>query len=73
VERQALSDCSEENVSVLRNIKRACLPSIDKYDACLSKNKSNPLNCVDVLRELTTCVDAAAKREGINIPQQQGL
>ena len=65
MERQALSDCSEEkyvsgpfwgginaSVSVLRNIKRACLPSIDKYDACLSKNKSNPLNCVDVLREV---------------------
>ena len=40
------------SVSALRNIKRACLPSIDKYDACLGKNKSNPLNCVDVLREV---------------------
>ena len=40
------------SVSALRNIKRACLPSIDKYDACLSKNKSNPLNCIDVLREV---------------------
>jgi hypothetical protein len=40
------------SVAVLRNIKRACLPSIEKYDACLSKNKSNPLSCIDILRDV---------------------
>ena len=65
-ERQALSDCSEEkygplfvfleiidcSVTVLKTIKQACSSSIEKYDACLAKNKSNPLNCIDVLREV---------------------
>ena len=40
------------SVAVLRNIKRACLPSIEKYDACLSKNKSNPLSCIEILRDV---------------------
>lgn len=40
------------SVAVLKNIKRACLPSIEKYDACLSKNKSNPLSCIDTLRDV---------------------
>jgi len=39
----------------------------------LAQNKANPLSCIDVLRDLTTCVDAAAKREGIEIPQQQNF
>lgn len=43
-------DCS---VTVLKTIKRACSSSIEKYDACLAKNKSNPLNCIDVLREVS--------------------
>ena len=40
------------SVSFLRNIKRACQPSIEKYDTCLAKNKSNPLSCIDLLREV---------------------
>jgi len=41
------------SVSALKNIKRACSSSIDKYDSCLAKNKSNPLNCIDILREVS--------------------
>ena len=40
------------SVAVLRNIKRACLPSIEKYDTCLANNKSNPLSCIDILRDV---------------------
>ena len=40
------------SVSVLRNIKQACQSSIEKYDTCLFKNKSNPLNCIDLLRDV---------------------
>ena len=42
------------SVTVLRKIKRACSLSIEKYDACLSKNKSNPLNCIDLLRDVVS-------------------
>ena len=42
------------SVAVLRNIKRACSPFIEKYDTCLSKNKSNPLNCIDFLRNVVS-------------------
>ena len=41
------------SVSLLKNIKRACQPSIEKYDTCLAKNKSNPLSCIDLLRDVS--------------------
>ena len=40
------------SVSVLRNIKRACAVSIEKYDACLASNKANPMSCIAVLRDV---------------------
>lgn len=42
----------DSSVTVLGNIKRACQSSIDKYDNCLSENKSNPMACLDLVREV---------------------
>ena len=41
------------SVSSIKNIKQACQPFIEKYDTCLSQNKSNPLSCIQVLRDVT--------------------
>jgi hypothetical protein len=40
------------SVTVLRNIRRACEPFIEKYDNCLAENKSNPMACLDFVREV---------------------
>jgi hypothetical protein len=42
----------DSSVSVLRNIKRACQPEIEKYDNCLAANKSSPAWCLDLVREV---------------------
>jgi hypothetical protein len=40
------------SVSVLRNIKRACQPAIEKYNNCLAVNKSSPTSCLDLVHEV---------------------
>lgn len=63
MQRQALSGCSEEKfvpdrretysrVTAFKNIKRACAAPITSYDDCLAKNRSSPLECIKVLREV---------------------
>lgn len=67
--RQALTKCSDENVTLMKMVRLSCQPTIDKYQACLAKNEKDPSVCIDTLRDLYQCTEGV----GQMMEQMKGL
>ncbi|KAL1921500.1 uncharacterized protein VTP21DRAFT_11216 [Calcarisporiella thermophila] len=59
-QKKALTKCSEDHVPVLKFVKSRCSAQISGYDTCLSENASEPEKCIDALKELYFCTEAAS-------------
>lgn len=56
--KKALTVCADQHVEPLRKIKEACQVQVKDYDACLAKNRNDPMKCLERLKALTGCVEA---------------
>ncbi|OZJ03673.1 hypothetical protein BZG36_03541 [Bifiguratus adelaidae] len=59
-ERRALTKCSEDNVGILKFVKRHCGNSIDAYDKCLADHAEEPEKCMEPLKDLWLCTEASS-------------
>ncbi|KAI8047830.1 uncharacterized protein B0P05DRAFT_565215 [Gilbertella persicaria] len=59
-QKQALTKCSEENVGILKFVKQHCSSQINAYDQCLAANAEKPDECIQALRDLYLCTEAAS-------------
>ncbi|KAG9285440.1 hypothetical protein G9A89_010915 [Geosiphon pyriformis] len=62
-EKHELTKCSDENVTELRDVKQKCHLTILGYDECLSKNFAEPEKCIEQLKALYHCTEAATNRK----------
>ncbi|RKO96936.1 hypothetical protein CXG81DRAFT_9470 [Caulochytrium protostelioides] len=58
-ERQAVSQCADQNSTALQAAKQQCGDAIRAYNTCLMKNPSNPEACLDAVRALNACTEKA--------------
>ncbi|CAG8449094.1 6250_t:CDS:2 [Ambispora gerdemannii] len=61
--KKELTKCADENIKELREVKQKCNSSIVEYDQCLSKNAKEPEKCIEQLKALYYCTEAAAGRK----------
>ncbi|KAI8982182.1 hypothetical protein BDF20DRAFT_905778 [Mycotypha africana] len=59
-QKKALTKCSEENVGILKFVKQQCANQINAYDSCLAANTEKPEECVQPLKDLYLCTEAAS-------------
>ncbi|KAJ1976582.1 hypothetical protein H4R35_002641 [Dimargaris xerosporica] len=59
-ERAALTQCSNQHVTLLKKVKAECRAVIQRYDACVSTHPDDPARCVEALRDLYRCTQNAA-------------
>ncbi|KAI8970966.1 hypothetical protein BDB01DRAFT_813143 [Pilobolus umbonatus] len=61
VQKKALTVCSEENVGVLKYVKKQCTKQINAYDECIAVNTENPHDCIAALKEIYYCTEESMK------------
>ncbi|KAJ1863550.1 hypothetical protein H4R99_004243 [Coemansia sp. RSA 1722] len=59
--RQALTKCTDENVTLMKMVRMSCQPVIDRYQECLNKNQKDPSVCIDTLRDLYECTEGVGQ------------
>ncbi|KAJ1947323.1 hypothetical protein GGF37_000505 [Kickxella alabastrina] len=59
--REALTKCTDENVTMMKMVRMSCQPVIDRYQKCLNNNQKDPAVCIDSLRDLYECTEGVGQ------------
>ncbi|KAJ1915169.1 hypothetical protein IWQ60_006756 [Tieghemiomyces parasiticus] len=62
-QRHALTQCSEEHVTLLKTVKQKCSAVITVYDRCVKEHDDTPDKCVQALLDLYRCTQNAAQKQ----------
>ena len=56
--KQRLTQCADQNVTVLREMKQRCHQEIDTYEKCLLQSGGVPEVCIEAFTALHRCTHA---------------